>query len=178
MPQPEGRRQFVLGLSAMVYLDADRSVTRVLWRDPETRDDLEAWCGWDWSLLTPMFEVFGEDVTYSLHFVPMVVDLDRMDAAGIERPDPHPPRLDSGQFVITKGDSDAPSGAAFLAAVRRYLFSNHERLLEVRGARERLRAEKEAWEAANPWVPSDHTIILRPHRGSRYLGAAEGREER
>ncbi len=177
-PIHETKREFFLGLSATVYLNAGRPFTRVLWRDPETREDLEAWCAWDWSLLAPMFEVSGDEVAYSLIFAPLVIDLDRRDTAVSETPVPNLPDLESGRFVITKGNPDAASGSGFLAAVRRYLFANRERLTEVRAARERVRAEKEAWDAANPWQPRDHMIVLRPHRGSRYLETAEGEEER
>lgn len=175
---PTEKRGFLIGLSVTVYADDDRSpLTHLRWRDPRTLDDLEAWCAWDWRLLGPMMEVEGGETNDHLLFSPQVIDLQKPVAGGKRPSIPDHPALEADGFAITAGDPDAPAGRELLDAVRRYLVANREQLAEIRAAQERARAEKTAWEAANPRQPHDYTIVLRPHRGSRYLENREGKEE-
>lgn len=71
--------------------------------------------------------------------------------------------------MLVEGAADAPTGSAFLEAIQRYCIANKPQLEAMRAARDQYRADAEAWRKANPPKPQNHTIILRPHRGSRYL---------
>ena len=46
---------------------------------------------------------------------------------------------------------------------------NMPKLLELKAAREQYQKDSDAWKAAHPPRPQNHTIWLKPHRGSRYL---------
>jgi hypothetical protein len=41
--------------------------------------------------------------------------------------------------------------------------------MEIREAQDQQHKDAKAWHAANPPQPRNHTIWLKPHRGSRYL---------
>ncbi len=163
---PPQRPSFLLGLSVIVY---DRSLSHLKWRDPQTKEELAAWCGWDWSLLAPMQEVSNDRVAYNLFFSPRNVDTARRDAFGRRQAVPDHPPVGAGEFVLVRGGAVSPAARPFLEAVQRYCAANRPALEEMRAAREQYRADAEAWKRANPARPRSHTIALRPHRGSRYL---------
>lgn len=165
-PVPPRRPDFLLGLSVSVY---DGALSHLKWRDPQTKEELEAWCGWDWGLLAPMQTVSNDRVVYTLFFSPWNVDTARRDASGRRQPVPDHPPVGANEFVLTVGNADAPSGKPLLEAVRLHCVANRPELEQLRAARDQYRADAEAWKKANPTRPRSHTIALRPHRGSRYL---------
>ena len=148
----------------------DGELSHLHWRDPQTKEELEAWCGWDWGLIAPMQELSSDQVAYNLLFYSAHnVDTSQRDSRGSRQTVPDHPSVAVDEFVITEGKADSPSGKGFLEAVQRYCVVNRAGLERMRTAREQYRAEAEAWKKANPEKPRDYTIVLRPHRGSRYL---------
>jgi len=166
LPLTPHRPNFVLGLSVTIY---DRQLSHLKWHDPETKEEFEAWCGWDWGLVGPMQEIENERIAYHLFYSPWYVDTTKLDALGRRQVIPEHPAVGIDQFVITVGNADAPAGKPFIEAVQRYCTANRHQLEQLRVARDQYRADAEAWKAANPTRPRNHTIALRPHRGSRYL---------
>jgi hypothetical protein len=164
-----GPPHYLLGLSVTIY---DRTFSHLKWQDPVTKEHLEAWCGWDWGLVAPMQEVSSDNVTYSVFFSPWRIDTTRLGPLAKQRPVPDHPNVAPGEIVFTAGPGDAMAGRAFLEAVRDYCAEHRAELEAMEAAREKYRADADAWKAANPNRPRDHTIILRPHRGSRYLQPA------
>jgi hypothetical protein len=160
---------YLLGLSVTVY---DGALSHLRWQDPETKEHLEAWCGWDWGLVSPMQEVSSDSITYSVFCSPFRIDTTRLGPLAVQRLVPEHPDVAPGEFVFTNGPSDAKAGSGFLKAVRDYCVENRAELEAMQAAREQYRADSDAWKAANPDLPRDQTIILRPHRGSRYLKPA------
>lgn len=112
VPIPELPRidSFVIGLSVTVY---DRSTSHLKWRDPQTGEALEAWCGWDFSLLGPMHELAGEKIRYWLLFSPIHIDSSALTANQRSSiPDRSAPENDDIQFV--KGDASVQAGRRLL----------------------------------------------------------------
>jgi hypothetical protein len=169
---------FLVGLSPTVYLRQGRPFTHIRWRDPGGGGEMEAWCAWDWTLLPSMFEVSGERLELDMLSVPRVVDLDKLAATPRRVPLPAVPWLDADSFDITRGDPDAVSGRELLAAIRRHVVTHRDTLAAVRAAQARVQAEAAAWKRDHPERPRDRTVILRPHRGSRYLRNDDGKEAR
>jgi hypothetical protein len=157
---------FLLGLSVTIY---DRALSQVKWQDPQTNESFEAWCGWDWNLLAPMQEVSCDKVTYHLFFSPWEIDTSKVHPALGRQAVPEHPKLDANQFVLVGGAAEAATGTLLLAAIQRYVVANQPQLAAMRAARDQYRADAEAWRKAHPAKPQNHTIVLRPHRGSRYL---------
>lgn len=157
---------YVLGFGATVY---DHRISHVRWYDPRTDKHFEAWCGWDWTLLSPMPEiVLGERVS-SFHLFASNFDTAAMRRAGHEFRMPEHPNLVEGAFSITKGDEDDAEALKALTAMRDFYLKHKERLGQIRQAREEHQAAAAAWHAAHPPKPQSHTFWLKPHRGSRYL---------
>jgi hypothetical protein len=163
---PPQRPNFIVGFSVIVY---DRSLSHVKWHDPQSKEALEAWCGWDWDLLAPMQEVSCNRVAYHLFFAPWIVETTKVDPFLGKRTVPEHPKVEADQFVLVEGPADAEAGSSLLQAIQRHLIANKPRLEAMKAARDQYRADAEAWRKANPPTPRNHTIVLRPHRGSRYL---------
>ena len=156
----------VLGFGATVY---DHRISHVRWYDPRTEKHFEAWCGWDWTLVSPMPEiVLGERVS-SFHLFASNIDTAVMRRAGHQFRMPEHPDLVEGAFSITKGDEDDAEALKALTAIRDFYLKHKERLGQIRQARKEYQAAAAAWHAANPPRPQSHTFWLKPHRGSRYL---------
>jgi hypothetical protein len=166
---PPQRPNFLLGLSVIVYSGLDRDLSYLRWRDPETEEQLEAWCGWNWALVAPMQRISNDRVVYNLFFSPWIIDTTKPQVFGRRLSIPDHPPVAADEFVITVGNAGSPAGKDFLEAVQRYCVANRPELEEMRAARDQYQADAEAWRKANPKIPRDHTMILRPHRGSRYL---------
>ena len=163
---PVGEPQYLLSFGSAVY---DHRISHVRWFDPRTEKHFEAWCGWDWTLLSPMPEiVLGERVS-SFHLMASNIDTAAMRRFGHEFEMPDHPELIEGAFSITEGDVNDPEALKALVAIRDFYFKHQERLAEIRQAREEYQAAAAAWHAANPPKPESHTFWLKPHRGSRYL---------
>lgn len=166
VPGPVGEPHYLLSFGATVY---DRRISHVKWFDPRTGKRFEAWCGWDWTLLSAMSEIaLGERVS-SFHLMASNIDTAAARRAGREFQMPEHPELAEGAFSITKGDEDDPRALEALTAIRDFYLKHKERLGQIRQAREEYQAAAAAWRAANPPKPQRHTFWLKPHRGSRYL---------
>ncbi|MCB1133836.1 MAG: hypothetical protein KDN05_22145 [Verrucomicrobiae bacterium] len=166
VPGPVGEPHYLLSFGATVY---DHRLSHVKWFDPRTEKHFEAWCAWDWTLLAPMPEiVLGERVS-SFHLFAFNIDTDAALRFGRGFKIPEHPDLEAGEFVITKGDENAPEATDALTAIRDFHQKYHERLIRIRQAHEEYKAASDAWHAAHPPRPQNHTFWLKPHRGSRYL---------
>ncbi len=155
----------VIGISATIY---DKRVTHLQWTDPHGGGRIEAWAGWDWQILSPVTQITGERVDYQVLSLPIPIDTRSPAFRNVARSQAIP-ELEHGRFQIAAGDPDAPTATRLLTALSAYVTENHERLKALQQAMERVRAEEKAWKEANPPAPENHTIWLRPHRGSRYL---------
>ena len=163
---PVGEPHYLLSFGATVY---DHRISHVKWFDPRTEKSFEAWCGWDWTLLSPMPEiVLGERVS-SFHLFASNIDTAAARRFGHEFEIPEHPKLVEGAFSITKGDADDAEALKALTAIRDFFLKHKERLVLIRKAREEYQAAAAAWHAANPPKPKSHTFWLKPHRGCRYL---------
>jgi hypothetical protein len=54
VPGPEGKPSFIVSIGATVY---DHRLSHVKWTNPETKESFEAWCGWDFTLLSPISQI-------------------------------------------------------------------------------------------------------------------------
>jgi len=163
---PVSNTQYLLSFGSTVY---DHRISHVKWFDPRTDKHFEAWCEWDWTLLSPMPEInLGERVS-SFHLMASNIDTVAARRAGHEFRIPEHPELVEGAFSITKGDENDPEALKALVTIRDFYFKHKERLAEIRQARKEYQAAAAAWHAANPPKPESHTFWLKPHRGSRYL---------
>jgi len=166
VPGPVGEPHYLLSFGATVY---DHRISHVRWYDPRTEKQFEAWCGWDWTLLSPMPEIaLGERVS-SFHLLASNIDTAAMRRFGHEFRMPEHPELVEGAFSITEGDEDDAEALKALTVIRDFYLKHKERLGQIRQAREEYQAAAAAWHAAHPPQPQSHTFWLKPHRGSRYL---------
>jgi len=166
VPGRVGERNYLLSFGATVY---DHRISHVRWFDPRTGKQFEAWCGWDWTLLSPMPKiVLGERVS-SFHLFASNIDTAAMRRFGHEFRMPEHPELIEGAFSITKGDENDAEALKALTSIRDFYLKHKERLGQIRQAREEYQAAAAAWHAAHPPEPQNHTFWLKPHRGSRYL---------
>ncbi len=163
-------RRHTLMLGATVY---DHAVSRVQWRNPDSGDAYEADCGFDIGLLAGIGGFVRGGENYSLYL--MHTDFDSKALRKFSPPSAFvPPQVPPGEIVMISGDPDSGDLMPILA-VKSVIAAEKERLTAFQAARrEYFRASAE-WHAANPPIPRDETIILQPHRGSRYL--AEPRPE-
>jgi len=163
---PMGEPHYLLSFGATVY---DHRLSHVRWYDPHTEKQFEAWCGWDWTLLSPIPDIkLGERVS-SFHLFSSNIDTNTGVRFGREFKMPEHPELVEGAFSITEGDENDPDALKALIALRDYYFKHKDRLVLIQKAREEYQAAAAAWHAAHPPKPENHTFWLKPHRGSRYL---------
>jgi hypothetical protein len=163
---PVGEPHYLLSFGATVY---DHRLSHVKWYDPRTKENFEAWCAWDWALLSPVPKiVLGERVS-SFHLFSSNIDTAAASRLGREVRVPDHPELSEGTFSITKGNEDDAKALQALSAIRDYYFKHKDRLVLIRQAREEYQASAAAWHAAHPPKPQNHTFWLQPYRGSRYL---------
>lgn len=166
VPGPVGEPHYLLSFDATVY---DHRISHVRWFDPRTEKQFEAWCGWDWTMLSPFPEIkIGERIS-SFHLFASNIDTDRRLRFGREWEMPEHPELEELAFAITKGDTNDTEAIRILGTLRDYYIKHKDRLVLIRQAREEHQAAAAAWHAANPSQPQSHTFWLKPHRGSRYL---------
>lgn len=164
--RPVGQPSYLLFFAATVY---DHRVSHVKWHDPRTKESFEAWCEWDWTLLSPIPDIkLGERVG-SFHLLTSNIDTGAGLRFGKKFDIPEHPELVEGAFSITKGNENDPEALEALIALRDYYFQHKERLILIQKAKEEYKAAATAWHAANPPKPENHTFWLKPHRGSRYL---------
>ena len=168
---PVGEPRYLVSIGAMVY---DHRVSQVTWWNPKTRETFEAWCGWDWTLLSPLPQIeIGNQLSY-FHLSPFNIDTTAKVRFGREFEMPAHPEVAPDGFVITQGDPNDHSAVAILGTFRDYYLKHKPRLILIQKAQEQYQAEAEAWHAAHPPKPESHTFWLKPHRGSRYLAKDGG----
>jgi len=166
VPGPVGDPHYLMSFGATVY---DHSLSHVTWWNPKTRESFEAWCAWDWTLLSPIphVEIDGEFSTFCLFS--SNINTGTGLRFGREFKMPEHPDLPADAFVITKGNAEDPTANKALTILRDYYLRHKERLILIQKAREEYQAAAAAWHAAHPPKPENHTFWLKPHRGSRYL---------
>jgi hypothetical protein len=166
VPGPIGDPHYLMSFGATVY---DHSLSRVIWWNPKTRESFEAWCSWDWTLLSPIphVEIDNEFSTFCLFSSNIDTGAGLRFGRKFKMPD-HP-TIPADTFIITKGNADDSTAKKTLTILRDYYLRHKERLILIQKAREEYQAEAAAWHAANPPKPENHTFWLKPHRGSRYL---------
>ncbi len=154
-PQEPVEPSHLLLISGSTYGDA---LSRIEIWNPASRTRHIAWCGWDVSLIAPFHEVIHDGKS---HFLLMGI--------GPGEPREDMPEVQPGSILIPDGDEYT---AAILTTLRDACHENLPKLRELKAAREKYQQDAEAWRAANPPRPQNHTIWLKPHRGSRYLNKA------
>jgi len=163
---PVGEPHYLLSFGATVY---DHRISHVRWFDPRTEKNFEAWCAWDWTLLSPFPNIkIGERVS-SFHLMASNIDTARAVRFSRDFEMPEHPKLDELSYSITEGDTNDAEAIRVLSTLRDYYIKHKERLILIRTAQEEYQAAAAAWRAANPQKPENHTFWLKPHRGSRYL---------
>jgi hypothetical protein len=135
-----------------------KNLSRVEIWNPLTQTSHMAWCGWDISLIAPFHEVTHEGKSHSLLMGVGNADIAKAEGPGAE--------VIPGSILVPDGDEFT---ASLLTSLRKACFDNMPRLLELKAAREQYQKDAAAWKAANPTRPQNHTIWIKPHRGSRYL---------
>jgi hypothetical protein len=151
-------RPRLIVMGAMVY---GPTLSHAQWPHPETGEMCEAVCGFDFGLLSGFTTFVHQGAEHS--FILMHSRAAGATRTTMPRNWPEPPR---DGFVMLKGNA---TGAAPLQKLVNLLHTERTRLEAAAVERERNRA---AWEAAKNEHPSEarnHTLWLRPHRGSRYL---------
>jgi hypothetical protein len=167
MPGPEGKPSFIVSIGATVY---DHRLSQVKWTNPETKESFEAWCAWDFTLLSPISQI-----TIDGEFHTFFLAASHLDTAGkrhrlddeVKIP-PHPV-VPADSFLITAGDPKNTVAGKLLTSLRDYFLRHQSRLVLIQKAQEEYQAAAAAWHAAHPPKPENHTFWLKPHRGSRYL---------
>lgn len=163
---PVGEPYYHISFGATVY---DHRISHVRWHDPRTKEDFEAWCAWDWSLLSPIPRINLGQRVRSFNLFASNIDTERRQLLGRGWQMPEHPGLEDLSFAITKGAVDNTEATRMLSIIRDYFTKHKERLLQIRQAQQEYQAAAAAWHAANPPKPQSHTFWLKPHRGSRYL---------
>jgi hypothetical protein len=154
---------FHLSIGGTVY---DGNLSKLNVWNPKTRTHHSAWCGWDVSLLAPFHQI-----TVGGKIGSLMLPVWHVNTVGSQRPGksteiPAHPQVEPGAIVVPDGDEFTSD---ILIALRDHYQKNLTRLKEIREAQDQQRRDAAAWHAANPTQPQDHTIWLKPHRGSRYL---------
>ena len=135
-----------------------KNLSRVGIWNPLTQTHHTAWCGWDISLITPFHEIDHEGKPHSLLMSIGNADIAKAEGQGVE--------VIPGSILVPDGDE---STASILTSLRKACYDHMPRLVELKAAREQYQRDAAAWKAANPTRPQNHTIWIKPHRGSRYL---------
>ncbi len=152
VPQEPVEASHILLISGSTYNDA---LSRIEIWNPITQTRHTAWCGWDVSLIAPFHEMIhqGKPRMLLMGVGPGVASEDQ-------------PKVEPGSILVPDGDEYTVS---VLTSLRDACFQNMPKLLEIKAARLQFQKDSAAWHAANPPRPQNHTIWLKPHRGSRYL---------
>jgi hypothetical protein len=166
VPGPVGEPHYLMSFGATVY---DHSLSHVTWWNPKTRESYEAWCAWDWTLLSPIPHVEIDNQFSTFCLFSSNISTGAGLRLGRDFKMPEHPDVPADTFVITKGNAEDPTAKKALTILRDYYLRHKERLILIQKAREQYQAEAAAWQAANPPKPENHTFWLKPHRGSRYL---------
>ena len=170
--RPVGEPHYSISFGATVY---DHRLSHVTWMNPKTRESFEAWCAWDWTLLSPIPRVDLNKEFSTFCLFASNIDTGRWLRLGREFKMPEHPEVIGDGFAITKGNAEDATAQQLLTTLRDYYLKHKERLILIQKAREEYQAAAAAWHAANPPKPENHTFWLKPHRGSRYLTQEGGR---
>ena len=157
---------------ASVY---DHKISVVNWTDQISLVRYEAVCGFDIGLLAGVgsFVHNGEKFRFSL----LHSDYDTTGVRRFARQwHLKLPNVSLGEIIITRGDVKDTDATAPMTVVKEIIAAETPRLLTYQNARATYFAAHTAWQAAHPTIPRNHTFILRPHRGSRYLPDAKQTE--
>lgn len=146
----------------------DHRVSILHWTDPETRESYEAVCGYDIGLLAGVGEFIRKGERYRFMLVHSEVDTTRAPRWAKWWAD-RIPQVPEGGIVILRGDAESPTGTAPAVVFGEVIAAEKERLTVYRTARRAHHKAAAEWARAHPEPPRDETVILRPHRGSRYL---------
>lgn len=172
VPGRESEPHYLISIGASVY---DHSLSHVTWTNPETKESFEAWCGWDFTLLSPIPQIeIGENFSY-FHLSACNINTDKKQRFGSKSEIPSHPKVHADDFAISMGNATNPQAQLLLTTLRDYYLRHKPRLILIKKAQEEYQAAAAAWYAANPPKPENHTFWLRPHRGSRYLTKEGGR---
>lgn len=162
--------RYLVSFAITVY---DQRISHLKWQHPITKEHFEVWWACDASLITsiPLIETPTADLM--LACLPRVVDTTRPSRLGKPTAIPHHPELAQDHYQFTIGSPTQPGGEDIMKSLNGYYLKHQETLRELRLAQKAYQAEERAWREANPPKPENHTIWLKPHRGSRYLLEAE-----
>ena len=163
---PTGEPSYLTGFGATIY---DHRLSHVQWQEPKTKEEFEAWCGWDWNLLCPVSQFEHDNERLPFFLSPDNVDTAVKTRGGRAFEMPAHPNVPADGFVITKGNPNDIAAQSLLTTLRDYYLKHKPRLILIQQAQEKYQADAEAWFAAHPPKPASHTFWLKPHRGSRYL---------
>jgi hypothetical protein len=154
------QRRHFLNLGATIY---DHRASVVNWTHPDTGALYQALCGFDLGLLAGIGSFIHEEETYQIFLAHS-----HIDTPVVRRFIPLAPDVPDGAILITRGDPNDIIGTAPVVILHQLITAEKDRLEAYQQARLEYQRAYQAWHAANPPVPRDQTIILRPHRGSRY----------
>ena len=152
-------------LGATIY---DHSVSTVHWNHPLTGEPYQAICGFDIGLVAGLGQFIHNGEKYN--FMAMFGDI---STVAIRRLAParalNFPTAAANSIVITKGNPEDKIGTSPLLLLKDLIDTEKDRLITYQAARQTHQRAAAIWAAAHPPIPRDETILLRPHRGSRYL---------
>lgn len=168
----EKESHYHVALGATVY---DHRHSLVTWTDPETKECFEAWCGWDFTLMSPLAQADITSKIRSFHLSASNIDTTKEKRFGRQVELPSHPRVIADGFVIAKGDASNADANELLTNLRNYYLRHRPRLILIKKAQQEYQASAAAWHKENPPKPESHTFWLKPHRGSRYLTKDGGR---
>lgn len=168
----ESEPHYIVSIGASVY---DHSLSHVTWTNPATKKSFEAWCGWDFTLLSPILQIEIGERFSSFHLSAFNVDAAAERRAGRKTEIPAHPAVIADGFAISKGDAANADAQILLMSLRDYYLKHKERLILIKKAQAQYQAAAAAWYKANPPKPENHTFWLKPHRGSRYITQEGGR---
>jgi len=158
-------------LSATVV---DRKATFLRWW--HEGEEFQAWSNVDFDHLGGFAEFETRDRSYML-----LMGLGNIDRDTARRGNwlEEPPNLGVGYpaYALTQGDESNAEAMAMKDALHDLYATDKARLIAAYEARERARAEREAWLKANPPQPKDTVIHFWPRAGSRYLNGNAGQRE-
>jgi hypothetical protein len=131
--------------------------------NPVTHTRHTAWCGWDVSLIAPIHEITYQGKVHAILMGVGSADITKAKGPGVE--------VKPGSILVPDGDEYT---ASILTSLRETCLANLSQLRKIKAAREQYQKDSDEWKAANPPRSQNHTIWIKPHRGSRYLPKTNG----
>lgn len=154
-----------LSFGATVY---DGRLSHLQWSDPRSKISYEAYCSWDCSLLAPFSQILVDEKVHYFSIFSSKIDTSKLSAESLKRKG-LAPQVAENSYIIVKGDPANQEAKKVLNALTNIYLKNKNQLVLIQKAKEEYQAAANAWHKANPSQPQNHTIWLKPHRGSRYL---------